>query len=327
MKHRLWTVASVALTLLCGCSIIGGGGGTGVESPFFDGADTRRDGTLDGYVLAPIEAGGEATRSLVLSAYPGDPSVYRLADGARVTLGDGTWRTSDAKGFYSFDSLRPGSYEIEATDSTGAYSSATATVEVSSGAITSAPLAPVPAPEVRSTEYFSVGADDYMRFTSVRGTRDWRRADLVAADAAGVYRFSFGAPGGAQEDAYTDLTFGSDGVVWHGGEWGTLSPGVSWLADSMRLGDSFTLTTTLEDPNGGEPRTAQYSSVLVGVDDLVLPAGRFDNCPKVEIGLTADGVSVNWTLWLAYRVGPVKMLLDGVDYQATSGRIGATTYP
>ena len=34
-----------------------------------------------------------------------------------------------------------------------------------------------------------------------------------------------------------------------------------------------------------------------------------------------------WEIWLAYRVGPVKIIKDSVDHQASYMQIGGQTYP
>jgi hypothetical protein len=62
------------------------------------------------------------------------------------------------------------------------------------------------------------------------------------------------------------------------------------------------------------------------VDDIVLPAGRFDNCARVGWSVQADGVWEDWTMWLAWRVGPVKLRATGVDYQLQYGAIGGKEY-
>lgn len=323
---KAWLLALSATTLLAGGCAILGGHGSGIASPFFDGTKTRSTGTVLGYVGAALEPGDDGFWPIVVSPHPLDPVRYRAADGIRIALSTGAVQVTDARGIYYFGSVGRGEHELVATDPTGAYDDTRASIEVRPGAITPGLEPPVDPPEAPSAPYLPVGPDDFLRLQSVRGPRIWQRTDTPDYGTFGAYRMSLTAAGWGADREYLDLAFTSAGVVLAGTEAGTLNPPATLLAPDMRLNDAFSTPTTLRDPAGVTEDAGSVVSRLEGVDDLVLAAGRFDNCPRVNIALTFAGATKARTMWLAWRVGPVKMVIAGIDHQADYGVIGGVQY-
>ncbi|MBD3174692.1 MAG: hypothetical protein GF320_05910 [Armatimonadia bacterium] len=351
MTRTLLATLGAVACLVTGCAVVGGGGGTGAWSPFFDDAGTRDTGIVDGWVFVPREPDELGRRPLRFSPHPLDPTIYVEAAATNVTLGEGSPIIADSRGFYSFDAIGPGEYAIEATDTTGAFQPAAGLIEVRPGAITTGLDDPVDPPQVRASEYFRIGRQDLIRYNSVRGAVEWRWAATETVDGRGVYRVIFSPPGSAVTDEFVDLTFSDTGVLLHGNELGWLDPPTPIAPALMSPGSRFDRSATLvewvedeeeppgEPPPGGdgedddrpapEPKRTPVTLVseLSDVDDLVLPAGRFDNCPKFDITIKGEGVDIRWEMWLAFRIGPVKVVKDTVDHQATFMQIGGKTYP
>jgi len=322
------------LALWGGCALAPSGHGSGIASPFFDDADTRTTGTVEGFTYVAIEPNEEGQRPIVVSGFPLDPLVYAEAAATVVTLGPGIQTVSDQRGFYTFPAVRPGTYTLTAHDITGAFVEYSDEVEVKPGAITTGVEFPTDPPEAPAEGYLPVGRGDFIRLRSVRGTRDWRRAeDVQAADGRGVFRMSFTGSGGVTEDDYMDMGIGAQGVLWYGNELGEFQPPVQIFAHTIRFGDRFDQSTTIVPRAGGgaaiPPGTdlsLSVSSVLDTVDDIVTQAGRFDNCPRFTI--TASGAALNSTrqFWFAWHVGPVKIISDGVDNLLESAVVGGRVY-
>jgi hypothetical protein len=325
MRRSVWWCALAALPLwMCACGVVGGGG-SGVDSPFFDDAASRKSGTVDGYLAAPMATSSQGKAALVLLPYPPDLLQYRPVDRTQVVLGTGQTVVTDARGLYLFRSVRAGEHTITASDPTGGYAPAQGKVVVEEGAITSGTAAPIPSPEAPAVGYFAVGTEDFLRLRSAIDTREWRRLAVPAEDTNGAYRFGFAVPGADTPDEYVDLEFSAGGVRLRGGPWGTLDPYGSLLAPGIRVSDRFDLWSTLTGTDSSQ-RAAHTVATVAGVDDLVLTAGRFDNCARFAWSLQADGVAEDWTMWLAWRVGPVKLTHGGIDYQLQYGTIGGKEY-
>lgn len=330
MSRVCHVVVVVPLLLLAGCAVIGDGG-SGVASPFFDDASRRTTGVVDGWVFVPRQSDSPGGRSLTFAPYPLDPTVYVEASAVGITLG-GQRTVTDSRGFYTFDKVAPGDYEIRATDTTGAFADAAGPIQVRKAAITSGLSDPVDPPYVPSAEYFRVGRQDVIRYTSLRGSVEWRWADTVTVGGSGAFRMSFAPPGAAVDDAFIDLSFSDEGVLLHGTEDGWLDPPTPIAPLVMAPGSRFDRSAELvswDDGNGAEPwrRPVYIVGELSDVDDLVLPAGRFDNCPRFDVSVYGEGVAIEWQIWLAYRIGPVKIIKDSIDHQASYMQIGGKTYP
>ncbi len=329
-RAPLIACALASLTLV-GCAVIGEGG-SGAWSPFFDDVGKRSTGIVDGWVFVPRQPNEAGQRPLTFAAYPLDPTLYVEASAAGVTLGSQAPSVADSRGFYSFDKVPPGEYQLRATDSTGAFTAAAGEVEVRKGAITTGLTAPVDPPEVRASEYFRVGRQDLIQYTSIRGSVEWRWSDTVTVGGSGAHRMSFTPPGSSVNDTFVDVSFTDAAVLLHGMEQGWLDPPTPIAPAVMSPGCRFDRSAALVawgDGGEAEPVRVPVSLVseLVDVDDLILPAGRFDNCPKFHLSIAGEGISVVWEIWLAYRVGPVKIIKDSVDHQASYMQIGGQTYP
>ncbi len=323
MRHACVWGLLVALPLcLAACA---GGGGSGVDSPFFDDASGRRTGTVDGYLAAPVASGSQGPAALAFLPYPPNQLTYRIVDNTRVTLSTGQTAVTDARGLYLFPSVRSGTHTISASDPTGAYTPAAGEIVVEPGAITCGLDEPTPSPEAPAAGFFATGADDFLRLRSAVDTREWRRMTAAPADTAGAYRFAFAVPGDTEPETYLDLSFDANGVRLRGGPWGTLDPYGPLMRSGIRLSDTFSLPSTLTAPDTSQ-HAARTTATITGVDDLVLSAGRFDNCARLVWSMSADTASENWTMWLAWRVGPVKLTWSGLDYQLQYGEIGGKEY-
>lgn len=324
-----------ALLFGCGCALAPPHHGSGIPSPFFDDADTRATGIAEGFTYVPIEPDEQGRRSLVVSGFPLDPLVYVEAPATAVTLGAGIQAVSDQRGFYTFPAVRPGAYTLTAHDVTGAFVEFSDQMEVKPGAITTGVEFPTDPPEAPAEGYLPVGRDDFVRLRSVQGARDWRRAeDVRAADGRGVFRMSLTGSGGVTEDDYMDLAVTVDGVLWYGTELGEFQPPVQILAHTLRFGDRFDQSTTIVPRTTGGGATIppgtdlslSVSSVLDTVDDIVAQAGRFDNCPRITITASGAALSLTRQFWLAWHVGPVKMISGGVDSLLESAVVGGRVY-
>ena len=117
--------------------------------------------------------------------------------------------------------------------------------------------------------------------------------------------------------------FDDDGVKLHkvvaelGSVFGTataiLSPPVLFLPASLALGDSWVLTLETEVILTG-PVSVTYTYEVVAVEDVVTPAGTFENCLKIQldsrtVSTSSIGRSTSYQ-WLAPNVGIVKVETD-----------------
>jgi hypothetical protein len=300
---------------------------SGVPSPFFDDAAGRSTGIVDGYIGVPIAPDPSGKRALVISPFPLDPVAYVEVQGVRVSIDGEQQALTDARGFYECGSVGAGERALSVADPTGGFLPAEARITVVRGGITSGAGPAAESPSAPAAGYFPVGRDDVVRMRSLRGIREWRRAATPKIGDTGVYQVSFVAPGGAPGEEFLDISFAPSGLVLWGGDWGALDPPVTILASAFQLGDSHNVSTTRTPLDGSAAASATVSCVVSGVDDLVLTAGRFSNCPKLDLSVSGAGVSASWTIWVAWRVGPVKIITGGIDHQAEYAIIGGHEYP
>ena len=90
----------------------------------------------------------------------------------------------------------------------------------------------------------------------------------------------------------------------------TLSPPVLFLPASFELGDSWTFTLESEVILTG-PVSVSYVYEVIAVEDVITPAGTFENCLKIQVdSRTVSALSVGRTTsyqWLAPNVGIVRI--------------------
>ena len=90
----------------------------------------------------------------------------------------------------------------------------------------------------------------------------------------------------------------------------TLSPPVLFLPASFELGDSWTFTLESEVILTG-PVSVSYVYEVIAVEDVITPAGTFENCLKIQVdSRTVSTLSVGRTTsyqWLAPNVGIVRI--------------------
>lgn len=319
MRRILPLAAALAAGLLTSSCTVFEGGGSGVTSPFFDGTASRRNGTVDGWVATPSSG---ANLALTAFAYPPDLAEWRPIAGARVQLDGGSAIVTDEGGCYVFGSAGKGDHALRVEDPTGEADPFDATLRVEAAAITSGVAEPIPPPAAPSVGYFPTGTSSVLRLQSISGLREWRRIAAPTEETRGAYRFAFAPSTSSEPDRYLDLVFSESGVALAGGPWGRLDPPTVLLDRAMRLNDRFSQSSTLTTPAGGS-FGASVTSTVAGVDDLVLAGGRFDNTAQVTWSLSSAGGSDAWTMWLAYRVGPVKIRVGGLDYLLQSRTSGS----
>ena len=117
--------------------------------------------------------------------------------------------------------------------------------------------------------------------------------------------------------------FDEDGVKLHkvvaelgsfiGTAMATLSPPELFVPASLVLGDSWEFTLETEVILTG-PLSVSYVYEVVGVEDVVTPAGTFENCLKIQIdSRTVSTLSVGRATsyqWLAPNIGIVRVETD-----------------
>ena len=113
--------------------------------------------------------------------------------------------------------------------------------------------------------------------------------------------------------------FDDDGVKLHkvvaelGSVFGTaiaiLSPPAVFVPASLELGDSWEFTLETEVILTG-PVLVTYTHEVIGVEDVVTPAGTFENCLKVQVDSRTVTASISRSTsyqWLAPNIGIVKI--------------------
>ncbi len=113
--------------------------------------------------------------------------------------------------------------------------------------------------------------------------------------------------------------FDDEGVKLHkvvaelGSVFGTataiLSPPVLFLPASLALGDSWVFTLESEVILTG-PVSVTYTYEVIAVEDVVTPAGTFENCLKVQVDTRTVTASISRSTsyqWLAPNIGIVKV--------------------
>lgn len=116
--------------------------------------------------------------------------------------------------------------------------------------------------------------------------------------------------------------FDDDGVILHkvvaelGSVFGTataiLSPPVLFVPASLTLGDSWAFTLETEVILTG-PVSVTTAYEVIAVEDVVTPAGTFENCLKVQIDTRTVSASISRSTsyqWLAPNVGIVRIETD-----------------
>ena len=116
--------------------------------------------------------------------------------------------------------------------------------------------------------------------------------------------------------------FDDDGVKLHkvvaelGSVFGTataiLSPPVLFLPASLALGDSWTFMLESEVILTG-PVAVTYTYEVIAVEDVVTPAGTFENCLKIQVDTRTVSASISRSTsyqWLAPNVGIVRIETD-----------------
>ena len=89
---------------------------------------------------------------------------------------------------------------------------------------------------------------------------------------------------------------------------GILYPPILFYPLSLELGDSWKFTTDLEVNLVG-PITFTSVNTVVVVEQVVTPAGTFENCLKIRLRTRTDAASISRSTayqWLAPNFGPVK---------------------
>ena len=89
---------------------------------------------------------------------------------------------------------------------------------------------------------------------------------------------------------------------------GVLYPPILFYPLSLELGDSWKFTTDLEVNLVG-PITFTSVNTVVVVEQVVTPAGTFENCLKIRLRTRTDAASISRSTvyqWLAPNFGPVK---------------------